>query len=581
MTRRPLHLFAETTPLLTLTMLAQPTAALRDTTAALRSPSEWLWGVALVVLATPMLVSHVLDGVFLGPDAGLIRSSVMLAELTVVLGWAVCAHEVRLPHRSGPGDVLGALWVLSSVAATLTATHPVPAMLRSAEWATHGLFAIVLWMLFRQDESRLAGAQRALALGFVAVTALVVVAAMKMEDPGAHNWGSMVPYLGNIRYFGMYALAGAAFSCRWLLDPTASRRAGFLATAGLALGWAVLIWTGGRGTAGAMLVVGALMWWMAGTRRRPFATSFGLALVAGVVLSMGFPVEKGAGGVWRILNYGGVKGPGAEISNGRVMLWEHSLNAWSAQPWLGLGPDAGSFLLAPFGHFQPHNFIIQALTDWGVLGGVPFLVLVGWVFAKACRGALREERGAPRASRTVATAFLLGATAHALVDGYLYDARCLLLVAAATAMALQPANAHSKAADRAEVTSRWFSRWVRRWVGGVAGVIIVLTVLHIATVRAVWAPGIPEPHASRVALLKVFPSPSHLRETARWARAWALEAPDEALELARWGQRHSRIPWYYLRLEGDVLLQRGSQTEAIAAYKSAEQLETRAGVAAR
>src|SRR5690606_1950719 len=366
-----------------------------------------LAGVVLIPpLAAPSLVNF---------GRSVVRVELMLAEIVVVLGWCLTQREVFLPRRVNrtAGALVGA-WTLASLAATVLAVHVAPAVLRTTEWAVHGLFGLVLWSEMQRDRRVLEAVVRAIPVGFALFVVAVGLEALQMPDPVRHNWMADVPYLGHIRRFGIYALACVAFSARALLDPDSSTRSRRWAWAGLTLGWAVLIWSGGRGAVGAGLRVGGCLWALAGGRRTSFALAFVATVVAGTLVSLCFPVENGGGGLWRLLNIG-TAGSASEFTSGRTELWLTSLAAWRQRPWLGLGPDASGFVLNPFGHEQPHNVVLQALVDWGLIGAAAFLILLLGLMLTAVRRTVAERDGALSSSRAVAAAYLVGATALALL----------------------------------------------------------------------------------------------------------------------------------------------------------------------
>ena len=57
-----------------------------------------------------------------------------------------------------------------------------------------------------------------------------------------------------------------------------------------------------------------------------------------------------------------------QISTGRSEMWALSLQAMSASPWFGLGPYGYFFIENRSYGDQPHNFLIQFLVEWGVIG---------------------------------------------------------------------------------------------------------------------------------------------------------------------------------------------------------------------
>jgi hypothetical protein len=110
--------------------------------------------------------------------------------------------------------------------------------------------------------------------------------------------------------------------------------------------------------------------------------------------------------------------------------------------------------------------------------------------------------------------------------------------------------------------------------GGAAGVLVPALLLLLAA-RAAALPGTPRPDSARVALVRAV-EPPNLPAVGAWVRAWGRDDPEAALALAAWGGRSSRLPWFFLRLEADLLRARGEQARAAERYDRARRLEAEA-----
>lgn len=546
--------------------ITPPVSPMRAACEGRRTSDVFRWAT-VALLAGVIFVPYLFAPSLVRVEGSMIRAGIMLAEASIVLAWSTTRHTAFLPQRLGRGVwCLGACWFIALLVATGTAEHIAPALLRTAEWAAHGLFAFMLWSEFQRDRRTLDAVVRAIPIGFAGFVGVVSLFAVLHPDPYHYNWLKDVPFLGHVRRFGMYALAGFAFSACAFLSPYASRWALRWSWGGLMLSWAVLLWSGGRGAIGAALVVVAYLWWSARDRRGILTRAFVTASVVGTLLSLCFPVASGALGIGRFFAIAREVGGIEEFATGRLNLWRTAWAAWMQRPWIGLGPDATAFVLAPFGHVQPHNFILQFMVEWGIGGTTAFLLLTGGGIIAAMSRVRCERDGALAAARAVATAYVLGMAALGLLDGSFYHARPLLLVATATAVAMLPS-------EGSRVTRIKLGRSGRLAIRGGAIGIILLVVAHTLTVRAVWEPSVPAPDSARAAFVNAFPSTGSLRETVVWAQAWAEHDPEVALTWARWGQRHAVLPWYYMRFEADMLLVQGKTSEAKALYAAASRLE--------
>jgi len=512
---------------------------------------RWSVGLLLATLAfSPLLVN-----LLAGPDANGLKAVLVLVETAIVGAWAWRRRDIFVPRRPGIATaVLLTCWITAAVVATVVAIHPAAAVLRSAEWLACGLIGLMLWSEFQRDPSLRVTAIRAVPVGMVAMIGYSLLFAASLPDPLNYDWAHDMPLVGHVRHLGIYAFCGASFAAYALVDPGASAVARRLSWVALALGWGAVIWSGGRASAGALLVVGLVLSALASGRRFAFVTAFLAALAAGVALSLAMAVPHPALGLWRILGASvGLDEVG--FSNGRAEMWQSSLAAWRERPWLGHGPNGTTYVLARYGQVQPHNIGIQALVEWGVLGAVPAIGLLVSLVLRALSGAWRAagEQASVRATRVIAAAFLTGATANALLDGIYYDTRTMLLVTLAAAIALVPVSGAEP--PRLLHGSRLLLR---------AGTLAVATVMltHAAAVSAVWSPDVPGPSSARVALLRAFPSPSRTRQVASWATAWSASDPDAALAWARWGARNAHMPLPFIQLEADLLLRAGRDNEA-------------------
>lgn len=99
---------------------------------------------------------------------------------------------------------------------------------------------------------------------------------------------------------------------------------------------------------------------------------------------------------WVGLYEGTVAGGSAGQGNVRLSLWWHGLSAWFQSPIIGHGPGHFSGLESPFNNFEAHNFYIDWMASYGLVG----LAMVGWILGS---GAARALRG----RETVVLGFLL------------------------------------------------------------------------------------------------------------------------------------------------------------------------------
>lgn len=489
------------------------------------------------------------------------RSVVGLAEAGAVFLWLTTWRRPipAAPHPAIP--VLVVLWLSASVLATVVAVAPAAALVRTAEWMLHVAFAIAAWDGMRRVPESRAVHLNAAAAGFV----LVILWSLwgKLQDPtgSARDWSYAFPFVLRSRLVGIYGLIAICVAGRHFL-----RRG----TTGIGpwpiiltlLGWTAVWWSGSRGAAGAG-VIAVVVLAACARRRSAFlgvtVVASALAALASIWLAVGMD-----GGVLTILGRTLSGGDASAFTSGRAELWRTTIEAWREHPWLGLGPDGLWSVLAPWRLSHPHNTVLQALGEWGLVGALPFLALVATLAAWGLFSLRAEADEDLRADVVVAWTYLLAWGGASMLDGLLYKPAFSLLAAFAAAVVCVPAGPW-RSADRRVRPGVW--RWA---LSGGAALASVVLLVHLVVLRAVYAPGTPEPDSLRVRLVRTFPSPPILREVVWWGQDWVGSDPEAALDLAAWGQRHARTPWEFDRLEGDTWLQIGDEEMAAVAYARAE-----------
>ncbi len=93
----------------------------------------------------------------------------------------------------------------------------------------------------------------------------------------------------------------------------------------------------------------------------------------------------------------------------RADLVQSTLNMFAARPWTGFGLGTWSTAYPAFARFDDGTFVNQAHNDWlqwAAEGGIPMLVVMLWIFARAAGPAIRSLWGIG----------ILAVFVHALVD---------------------------------------------------------------------------------------------------------------------------------------------------------------------
>ena len=112
--------------------------------------------------------------------------------------------------------------------------------------------------------------------------------------------------------------------------------------------------------------------------------------------------------------------------NDRINQWNWSLKKIITHPFFGLGSNgfkiASLYEYSLTGHTKfafnshPHNFLIQFLLDWGLIGTTLILFLLGKLFYFSLNNLIKIKKN----SYFISGLSILGLTIHGLVDGTYY-----------------------------------------------------------------------------------------------------------------------------------------------------------------
>lgn len=336
----------------------------------------WLLAGLLIAMAPALhtLATWDLDG-RLSPQAFAVRHYsyvIMLIELCVI--WLAVRNDLSIKKAiSGlPLSIsvlLGAWLALAIMALFSSAIELANATFILARYAIHGFFLMALIHLVRKaNDFEMRRWLVILSVGAVIYVLLLAFFCFLVPDPYSFPWVVRVPSATNIRQIGnnvgLLAIAPIAI----LL--TAGRTSQLKYIAALIIIMAFTSWTGSRatllglvvGVGGGILFVKHLT-----TARKIVITS--LIACVGVLTSVIFPTPNSYFGIIRM--YKAIS-EHDDPSTGRWQLWADTWQQILESPWIGHG--AGRFrnemnILYGTEVNHPHNFILQYVYDWGILGG--------------------------------------------------------------------------------------------------------------------------------------------------------------------------------------------------------------------
>ncbi len=223
----------------------------------------------------------------------------------------------------------------------------------------------------------------------------------------------------NIRYVGYTCLVACLISSVGFLNSPKSLL--FILT--LIVNFSFLIWLGGRGACLAyllsLLVYFYLMRGRVGSKR---FFNLMLLLFLSALISVPFNVYpwNGMNRFLNVVNYS--EQSLNQISSSRIALWQESLSLIIQNPIFGSGPEAHLFN-SKIGFMQPHNFVLQFLLEFGVIGGsflcfsMIFIIYAAWINLKL------ENK----LTNSYSFCIVLGIMIHSLYDGSLYHASSVFI----------------------------------------------------------------------------------------------------------------------------------------------------------
>jgi O-antigen ligase len=503
--------------------------------------AAWLFLVALV-LSQPLL-RFVLSA-FLERGAAF----VLIHTMPFVLQLGFCAaflvargqRSIVVPALSRKLWFTIVFWLFVAALSIVLSPHPYIALARQFTWIEAGIFLVLAYAFFKEFPARKEMILRLIWIGGLAYGVLILA---YMYQIGTETFGEdpprAPPGFGNIRHFGYYLsiviVAGMAPTLRGEFKWNSV--AGWLLFAGLVFVWSMTAWAGGRAPYFA-LGLGFLI--LVLLRRLPkpgllAGFAFAAALGGGLI-SLLYPLPTADYGFIRIL---GIEGPGVftdlnTLSTNRILMWQTALDVIAQRPFYGFGPDLFPFVIGSyFSVFaQPHNFVVQFVLAWGLIGGAAMLTIVAVAFRRAT-GVRPEGPESEISVRITAAAGAIVLVTFGLLDGTLYHQVPLSMLLVFLALG----SAASRPLQEQPLRKR------RRLVGTLAAVGLVLF-LHGLSIHSFRSSDTPGPNSFRVNVIQAFPSAMWAIDAplvlARWADSWRESHEEEALDFLRWAAAYAR-----------------------------------------
>ena len=306
-----------------------------------------------------------------------------------------CSPMTQMKSLTKPVGLLALTWMASVALATMFANDLPAAIMSSAKWMLHGLFAMSLWHLSRRWPADWPSQiVNMLPIGISAFAVVIIGFVMIVGVSSDYDWISSLPGFPHIRHPGYFLMPAIALSTLMVFKSTGRYR--YLHACLLAVNFGFAIWIGSRGPlfVYALLLIPALFVFatvFAGNKTRAIG-SVVLALLGGVLLSQAIPCPDN-GAFNALSRFMGTQNTSVDaFSSGRTELWRETAAAIGEQPWIGHGGDQfrKQISAAKNTSKHPHDSILQFAYEWGVIGAVSFIALLAILFMRSFKATFAD-----------------------------------------------------------------------------------------------------------------------------------------------------------------------------------------------
>ncbi|MCY4046187.1 MAG: O-antigen ligase family protein [Cellvibrionales bacterium] len=234
----------------------------------------------------------------------------------------------------------------------------------------------------------------ALALGFSVMLGLEIIIYHQVAID-AKTWFESPPLGLHVRDQGNLAcVIAVSMAAYWAVKPPTKIAQKIVLSTALCIGLSFVYWSGGRMAITATLITLLILSGFIFYTRQPHKYQWLLLIILSIAVSVLIAECLSVypwNGIGRTLHDAQTVSTAAvdnannaqmlnQVTTGRATMWKISLKAFSESPWLGLGPYGYFFIPEELFGDQPHNFIIQFLVEWGILGAVCLLLLLAACF---------------------------------------------------------------------------------------------------------------------------------------------------------------------------------------------------------
>lgn len=306
-----------------------------------------------------------------------IALEVIMLIFALFLGWSPTSQFNQLP--SVVKYLLITAFVMVGLSTFVASVDPTTSFLFASKYLLQILTGAALVFLISSDKNfSLNYWLGAVLTGSILYVTLITIFCLTVIKPADFQWVERIPSATNIRQIGN-VMGLMALSSATLVIVGRSRRSEAIGLITTTFLLTFVAWSGTRTALLAFLLALTLSLAITGmtVQRKKILLLISSAVAAGLI-SVCIPNPTPEFGLIRIASSLGSE----DISSGRAKMWLDALHAISTSPWIGHGAGTyreNMYILNGYPYNHPHNFILQFVYDWGLLGGGVVLGLLAWL----------------------------------------------------------------------------------------------------------------------------------------------------------------------------------------------------------
>lgn len=355
----------------------------------------------------------------------------VLSEFFVICWAAVRGMELQTYWGKIPRDcrIAFAIFMVGLWGSTLFVSKvPITSLTISLSFVLHLLFAISIHHL--SSFSRNAGGNQlvsGLGWGLVILAALtawrfLLPPADYLVPGGKIEWHASLPGFISVRHFGSWSGAIAAIFAAIIMQRR-DEKAFTWHDLFFLLSISMTIWSGTRAAVFAIAVSCTFL--LVATRTVPKLSVVGrLSMLTGIAACIAFLLIPYGDPNFYLVSMSDGYGTPDQFSSGRTEMWIATYHKWLQAPWFGWGSGSTFWEVRALGwtHTQPHNFVLQFLVSWGIIGAAGAFWLLGRAVIEAQRCALDQPKVWPLLTGLYALLIM------ACLEGMLHYPRFIMLI---------------------------------------------------------------------------------------------------------------------------------------------------------